>query len=431
MKLQLPKGTQDIKPEEKILRDEVVGTLKRVFERYGFSPLETPIIERYETLSAKYGGGSEILKETFRLKDRGGRSLGLRFDLTIPLARFVGMNPNLKMPFKRYQIGLTYRDGPIKLGRLREFYQCDVDTVGTENMLADAEMIKLTLDIIKELGLEGYVEVNNRKLLNGILEYADVDKNKRLDAIIIIDKLKKVGIGEVKKELRKIGLSKESIKRIDAVLGISDDYNYKKILKKLKKIIKNKIGVEGIKELEELFSYFGKNEIRNIKLNISLARGLAYYTGPVFEAFLKKSLIKSAIAGGGRYDEMIGLYLGGRKKIPATGISLGLEPIIEAIKLKRKIVKKTNTKVYVIPIKTLKESLKVIKTLRRNNINSDIDLVGRGISKNLSYANSLNIPFVIIIGKEETKNKKIKLRNMKTGRERLLTIKEVVKLLKK
>src|SRR3990167_5293613 len=161
MELQLPKGTRDFSPEEKIVRDKIVNTLKEVFELYGYAPLETPVFERYEILASKYAGGAEILKETFRFKDQGDRELGLRYDLTVPLARFVSMNPNLKMPFKRYQIGEVFRDGPIKIGRLREFWQCDVDIIGIKSMAADAEVIKLSLTAFKKLNLNPKIKVNN------------------------------------------------------------------------------------------------------------------------------------------------------------------------------------------------------------------------------------------------------------------------------
>ena len=184
MKLDTAKGVRDFPPQEKIIRQQIIDSLKSVFERYGYSPLETPIIERYEVLSAKFAAGqeSDALKETFKFEDQGRRKLGLRFDLTVPLSRFVGMNPKTKMPFKRYEIGRTYRDGPIKLGRYREFWQCDVDVVGCKDVLADAEIIKLSLDVFKELGFDAYIELNNRKLLNGILEYAKVPKQKKEQA---------------------------------------------------------------------------------------------------------------------------------------------------------------------------------------------------------------------------------------------------------
>ena len=185
MELQNAKGTKDIPPEEKIIKQKIVDTLKEVFELYGFNPIETPLLERYETIAAKYAGGAEILKETFKLKDQGKRELALRYDLTVPFSRFVGMNPNLKMPFKRYQIGRVFRDGPIKLGRYREFWQCDVDVVGTKSMKADAECLSIAKEAFKRLNLNVIIKVNNRKILDSMLEYAGVPKGKRTTTILL------------------------------------------------------------------------------------------------------------------------------------------------------------------------------------------------------------------------------------------------------
>jgi histidyl-tRNA synthetase len=413
MELQTAKGVRDFAPEEKIIRNRVVDTLKKNFENYGFSPLETPILERFETLSAKYAGGSEILKETFKLKDQGNRTLGLRFDLTVPLARFVGMNPTMKLPFKRYEIGRVFRDGPIKLGRMRQFWQCDVDVIGTKSMIADAEILALTSDIFKELKLNVVIKVNNRKLLNGILTEAGVDRYKE-DIILIIDKLAKIGEKGVKKELENLDLTNGQIKDLLKLLKQKD-------LKKLK--VTNDEGREGLKELQELFGY-----VKKIEFDPSLARGLAYYTGTVFEVFTKKGKITSSLAGGGRWDNMIGSYLGSGKEYPAVGIAFGLEPIFETLKQKEKI--QTPVKVYLIPIQTQKETMKMAQEFRKAGVNTDLDIIGRGISKNLNYANALNIPFVVFIGPDELKKKKLKLKDMKSGKEEFLTKEQIIKRLK-
>lgn len=415
MELQNAKGTRDFPPEEKILRNQIVNTLTKNFENYGFSPLETPLLERFETLSAKYAGGSEIIKETFKLKDQGDRQLGLRFELTTSLARFVGMNPNLKMPFKRYEIGPVFRDGPIKLGRMRQFWQCDVDIIGSKSMLADAEILSLAYDIFKELKLDVTIKVNNRKLLNGILEEADITQYKE-DVILVIDKLEKIGEKGVSKELEILGLNNEQIKDLLSLLKQKD-------LKKLK--ISNQEGQEGLKELEELQTLL-KNKI---EFDPSLARGLSYYTGTVFEVFLKKGKITSSLAGGGRWDKMIGGFLETEKEFPAVGIAFGLEPITETIKQSQKETIQTPTQVFLIPIQTQKETMKIAQEFRNNNINTDLDITGRGISKNLNYANSLNIPYVIFVGEEELKKNKLKLKDMKSGKEEFLTQEQIIKKL--
>lgn len=191
MTIERAKGTRDLLPEDEILRNEIIDTLKKTFENYGFSPIETPIIERYETLTSKYAGGSEIVKEMFKLKDQGDRDLGLRYDLTVPLARVIVMNPQQKMPFKRYEIGEVFRDGPIKLGRYRQFTQCDADVVGNKNMMADVECIKLAREVFSRLNMKVTIEVNNRKILDSLLDYLKIPNEKREATMIAIDKIKK------------------------------------------------------------------------------------------------------------------------------------------------------------------------------------------------------------------------------------------------
>ena len=424
MKLQTARGVQDSPPEEKIIKNKVIDTLKEVFELYGFAPLETPIIERYETLAAKFAAGeeSDALKETFSLTDQGKRNLGLRFDLTVPLARYIAMNPTLKMPFKRFEMGVVFRDGPIKAGRARQFWQCDVDTIGSKSMLADAEILAAIETGFNKLKLDTIIKVNNRKLLNGILEQAGI-KNKE-DAIVAIDKLAKIGTKGVTDELLQKGFKKKQIN--DVFKLVKENIS----LISLKKQVKTEEGKEGIKELEELFSYLRTMGIKSVNFDVSLARGLAYYTGTIFEAFMKKGSITSSLAAGGRWDKMIGDFMGGNRIVPAVGGSFGIVPIIESIKEKEELTKRTLAKVLVIPIKTEKKSLQIVEQLRNEKINANFDLNGRGMSKNLQYANSLGIPYVIIIGEDELKKNKVLLRNMVTGDQKLLALKSVIKKLK-
>lgn len=428
MKLDNAKGTRDILPEQKILRDEIVEKIKESFEVFGFLPLETPSIELYDTLAFKYAGGSEILKETFRLTDQGKRKLGLRYDLTVPLARFIAMNSGIKMPFKRYQIANVWRDGPIKLGRYREFVQCDVDTIGSSSMLADAEIIALAEDIFNKLGLKFETRINNRNLLNGMLEYIGVKEKDFNSVIISIDKLQKIGESEVKKELARKKLNAKKISELLGILKING--TNEDILIELKSKLKNNNADKGIEELEEIFSYLNLMGVRNIKLNISLARGLNYYTSTVFEVYLMDNAIKSSVAAGGRYDKMIGNFLDSKNEVPAVGISFGLDVIADSAYDEKKL-KKTLTKVYVIPIKTLNKPLELLRKLRQSKINSDIDLNERGISKNLDYADKYKIPFVVIIGENELKQNKIKLRDMNSGQESMLSEEELIERLKK
>jgi histidyl-tRNA synthetase len=409
MELQLPRGMRDFPPEEKILRDEVISVLKGIFELYGFSPLETPVVERWEVLSAKYSGGEEILKETFKLTDQGGRQLGLRYDLTVPLARFVGMNPTIKRPFKRYQIGTVYRDGPIKKGRTREFYQCDADIVGSSSPLADAECVQLALDVFEKLGIDVEVKINNRKVLYELAQAAEIPEELTEAAILSLDKLEKIGPDGVLREMIERGIARVSAERF--LSGAQD----REALKK----------GEGYRELEPVLSAL---QDPRVVWTPSLARGLSYYTGTIYEVYAKNSSVTGSLAAGGRYDNMIGQFLGGSEKIPAVGISFGLEPILEVLKEKHpnRIMRKTVTQVYVIPFKTLlAEGRAICQQLRRAGIKADMDFSAKGISDGLKYANAYEIPFVVIVGPDEVAAGKVKLRDMRSGEEKLLTVDEV------
>jgi histidyl-tRNA synthetase len=425
----MAKGTRDFPPEDKIIREELVSSLKEVFESYGYSPLETPSIERLDTLTAKFAAGTEsdAAKEIFKLTDQGNRELGLRFDLTVPFSRFVALNPNLKMPFKRYEIGRVFRDGPIKLGRYREFWQCDVDIAGAASVKAEAELLLLALEALKKLKLDAYIEVNNRKLLFGLMNFCEIPSEKRETVIISIDKLAKYGEDVVRKELVDKFVDRHSIDKLLEVFTARGSNN--DILERVASSINSDIGKEGLKELKELFEYLKFVEHGKIVLNIALARGLAYYTGAVFEGYIKNSKVTSSICGGGRYDNMIGMYASNNRLYPAVGISFGLEPITDALKLNLPELKKTVAELYIIPIQTFKESLVIATTLREAGLNVDIDLMDKGISKNLDYANTLKIPFVAFIGETELKEEKIKLKNMNTGNERLVSLDEVYDLI--
>jgi len=419
MELQLPRGMRDFSPEEKILRDEVISVLKGIFELYGFSPLETPVVERWEVLSAKYSGGEEILKETFKLTDQGGRQLGLRYDLTVPLARFVGMNPTIKRPFKRYQIGTVYRDGPIKKGRTREFYQCDADIVGSSSPLADAECVQLALDVFERLGIDVVVKINNREFLYNIIEQAGIPNWAADSAILSLDKIEKIGFKGVRKEL----LEKMPTELAD------------RLLENVKRIQEPNIAAAG--NLDRVLYYLNKDP--RVVWTPSLARGLSYYTGTIYEVYAKNSSVTGSLAAGGRYDNMIGQFLraarGGTMNSPdevwpAVGISFGLEPILEVLKEQRGELplRKTVTQVYVIPFKTLlAEGRAICQQLRRAGIKTDMDFSAKGISDGLKYANAYEIPFVVIVGPDEVAAGKVKLRDMRSGEEKLLTVDEVLR----
>ena len=416
MEIERAKGTKEVDQKQKILMNYIVEVIKKNFELYGFLPLETPTLQRYDVLASKYAGGAEILKETFKLNDQGNRDLALRYDLTVPLCIYVALNPNVKLPFKRYEIGKVFRDGPVSVERYREFWQCDADIVGSANILSDVETINLGLKIFNELKLDVQFKVNNRKILDSVLESAGIPKDKETTSVLIIDKLEKIGIEGVKKELREDKLTDVQIEKLLRLVSVEGTNTEK--LEFLKTKLNNK---EGINEMEELVRY-----IPEIYFDPSLARGLSYYTGIIFEVKLNNSDVKSTITSGGRYDNIIGNFIGNNQKYPAIGISFGLDRIELAIKERKVEI----TKAYVIPIKQTEKAMEIVKALRDNGINSDLDLIGRSISKNLEYANTLGIPYAVIIGENEIKKNKYTLRDMTTGKEEKLSVNELIKKLK-
>ena len=427
--MNIPKGTRDFLPEEKIIRDQLISKFKEVFELYGYNPLETPSLELYETLSRKDGAGeeSDSMKEVYTLEDNAGRKLALRFDQTVPLARVMAMNPEIKKPFKRYEIGKTWRDGPIKLGRYREFLQCDVDVVGIKSVLAEAELFSLVQKFFEKINLKIKMFVNNRKLINSMMDYAGVPKDSQSSAIISMDKLDKIGINGVRKEFEEKKIADDAIAKLLSLLDFNGGTN-EEILEKLGSVLKDK---EGINELKELFSYTKEFKIKNLNLNISLARGFSYYTGSIFEVFVDNETINSSLAGGGRFDEMVGRFMDSKTEVPAVGIAFGLDVIIDTLRLNNKLGrKKSVVEAYIIPIKKTMESIPILNELREAGINADMDLSGKSVGKNIDFVDKLNIPYSIFVGENELKSKKVKLKNMQTGEEKELSLKEVISTIK-
>jgi len=414
------KGTRDFLPEEMILRQQVLEKMKSVFEIFGFQPIETPALENWEVLSAKGAGGPEILKETYNFEDFGGRRIGLRFDLTVPLARVIALNPNLNLPFKRYQIQNVWRYGDIAKDRFREFLQADIDIVGSDNMLADAEIIACVISVLTELGFKDFtVRLNNRKTLSALAKYAGVPEEKVIDTLRTIDKYDKIGEEGVKEQLLTKISGAATTKILEIIISKGN-----LALEELEKLVKDK---QGIEELKQIISYLKLMKVEpKFEIDLSLARGLDYYTGPIFEVFAEEGI--GSIAGGGRYDKMIGLFSG--KDIPATGISFGIERIIEVMKEREMIkTKKSNIKVFVVAVndKVRDKVLEIAQMLRNNSVSADFDLRLRSLSKQLDYINSLGIPNAIIVGEKELKNNSVKLRNMNTGEEKLLKIDDILK----
>ncbi|HIH59569.1 MAG TPA: histidine--tRNA ligase [Nanoarchaeota archaeon] len=419
------KGTRDIVPEEAILFQEIQDIFKKNFELFGFNPLQTPTLELFETLSSQYTGGAEILKETFQLSDQGQRKLGLRYDLTVPFSRFVAMNPQLKMPFKRYQIGSVFRDGPVGSNRLREFTQCDCDVVGTKSIVADAECVQLFLQAFAALGLDVEVRVNNRKILDAMMNTLQISLDKRSSVILAIDKLDKKSRKDVEEEIYTLGVKKDVVAKLFELLNLQGSNT--KILDGIAAFVGK--DAEGVVEMRELLSYCSQ---KNVLFVPSLARGLAYYTGSIFEVYAPGTSVTSAIGSGGRYDKMIGSLLGSTQEYPAVGCSFGLDRIMAVVAEKRKQRVKSVVKVFVIPIGlSLDKVWPVVMELREKGVATDMYFVAKSVSKGLDFANAYKIPYVLLIGEDELKKKKVKLKDMNSGKEEMLSVKDVVKRVKK
>lgn len=414
------KGSYDYESKDQIIRNYISNTLRAVFEKYGYKPLSTSILCYYDLLALKYNEDNDILKEIYKVEDQGKRNLALRYDLTVPFAKFIAINRNTTLPYKRYEIGTVFRDGPVKVGRIREFTQCDVDAVGIEGQLIEAELMSLFIEGYKELGIDIIVKYNNRKIMSGIIEECKIAKEKTSETITIIDKFEKLTKEQIRLEFIKIGLKESQIDNLIKYLNM----NFNEIKENFKDT-KNLQLQEGINEINELNDYIeALNLNERVQFVSTLARGQEYYTGTVFEVFQLNGKITSSIGGGGRYDKMIGDFIGDGKKYPACGISFGLDVIFDILKEKGNI-KSTNTQVYIIPMENRKEALKIAEKLRVQNINVDIEMNNKKLKKALNYANTEKIPFVIIIGEDELKENKITIKNMETGTQQKIEIEKL------
>ncbi|MFZ3077356.1 MAG: histidine--tRNA ligase [Candidatus Aenigmatarchaeota archaeon] len=408
------KGTRDIPPEEMRRLLFVFDKCRNVFEKYGFVPLETPAFENFELLAAK--GGEAVKEEVYYFKDKGGRELGLRFDLTVGMARFIANNPNIQKPFKRYAFGKVWRYDNPQAMRWREFYQLDVDVVGSQQVEADAECLACFCECLDALGIKGYyIRVNNRNLLKAFLVSKGVLEKNMDEWFRTIDKLDKIGKEGVEKELLEKKFDKKTVKDVIASFD-----------SKLEKFSKTE-GYEELSKLIELAKSYGISE--KIKFDLSLIRGLEYYTGLVFEIGIEG--IKVSLGGGGRYDKMIKAF--GGPDLPATGISFGLSRLIQYMEEKNLFsLPKNIVKVFAANVdeKSKEYAVETAQKLRKAGIDSETDLMGKKLGKQLEYAAAAGIPFVAIIGADEIKQKSAKLRNMKTGKEEMVNIEKLAEELK-
>jgi histidyl-tRNA synthetase len=422
MEFQPLKGMKDFLPEEMIKRQYVISTVEKVFEKYGFDPFETPVIEDWKLLSAK--SGEDLAKQIFKFEDKNGREVGLRAELTPSLARVIVNNPQLPKPFKRYAIAPVWRYEEPQSGRRRQFWQADVDTVGSSSMAADAECIACAVDCMSALGFKEFsVKLNNRKILNGILETVGVDESKRTAALRAIDKIEKVGMEEVAKELEQCGLGKVQVKKLLSLTTSKGKARIKSL---------NRLCEEGVKELEEILRIgkaFGITKF--VKLDFSLARGLDYYTGPIFEIAVKSKTSIGSVAGGGRYDRMIELF--GGIPTPATGISLGIERIVEIMKEDGMFdSERTKVMLFIANVDSalLPEAVKIARKMRKKGVACQTDLMNRNLNKQLEYADSAGISYVIVVGERELKSGRFKLKDMAANSEEELPLARIAQKIK-
>lgn len=420
MKLLNVKGTFDYLPKEMSLRNKIIGILRSNFERYGYLPIETPKLNYFDLLSYKYSDDAEILNEIYRLKDQGDRDLGLRYDLTVPFCKVVGMNKNLSMPFRRYEIGPVFRNGPVKLGRTREFYQCDVDVVGIDNRYIEAEQILMAINTYKELGIDIYVKYNNRKLMSGLILYAGINEDKIDSVIGVIDKKDKVNNDDLINMLIDLDISMESInKLLDLFNKDLNDYQ----------CLDNDLIKEGLSEILELNDYLEKlNIIDDCIFTPTLARGLSIYTGIVFEFYDKKERLTCAIGAGGRYNKIITNFVNNGNTYPAVGLSFGLEPIFVILSNEEKV--NSLIDIYMVPLDTNVETLVLANEFRSKGIKVLIEMNKKKIGKCFEYAERENIKYVMIIGNNEIESNIFKIKDMEKKEEYSLKVEEIIDLFK-
>ena len=436
----LPKGTRDYNPDEMKKREYLFEVFKYNFNLYGFNCIETPSMENSEVLNGKYGEEGDRL--IYRILDSGNflknidnknnissnklkskiSKKGLRYDLTVPFARYVSMNRDkITMPFKRYQIQPVWRADRPQKGRFREFYQCDVDYIGTKSIVCESEIISLVYSIFNKLKFDNFeIKLNNRKILLGISEELNF-KNKFEKFCILIDKIDKIGVSGLQKEMKLNKFPTSSIKKLISLIELKGNNSSK--INYVKTFLSNsKIGLEGISEIENLMKIKS-----DFTLDFTLARGLSYYTSTIFEVVPTNNNIGS-LCGGGRYDDLTEIF--GYKNISGIGISFGIERIIEVLNTNnlfpKKIESNNNVLISYLSNDLIKNSLKLANKLREKGIPTDLYSEKAKLKKQLQYANNNNIPFVIIIGEDEIKNKKYMLKNMKDGNQNLLTINEII-----
>ncbi len=409
----------ELLPNEQILFEQMKNTIEQTYRQYGFLPIDTPIIELSDVLLAKAGGETE--KQIYRF-EKGDTDLSLRFDLTVPLAKYVAKNyGNLSFPFRRYQIGKVYRGERTQKGRFREFYQCDIDVIGDGELsiLNDAELPSVIYTVFKRLGFDNFtIRINNRKLLNGLfIEIGQEDNSTEI--LRIIDKIDKIGKEAVESELLRLNLNKEHVKKIMKFILIQGT-NQEKLqqLEELK--IENEQFNQGLEEIKQVLKYVGIFGVPegNYQLDLTIARGLDYYTGTVYETFLNDYRELGSVCSGGRYENLADYYTD--KKLPGVGISIGLTRLFYKLNELQliKAEKKSVADVLIISmVDDMEVPIKIASKLRNEGKKVEIYLNNKKLKAKFKYADKLEIPYVIIIGEDEIANNIVKIKNMETGEE--------------
>lgn len=446
----IPKGTRDFSPEEMLKRNYIFDTIKGVFKLYGFLPIETPAMENLSTLMGKYGEeGDKLLFKVLNsgdylsgvsheeLSQSNSQKLtakisekGLRYDLTVPFARFVVQNQNeLVFPFRRYQIQPVWRADRPQKGRYREFYQCDVDIIGSNSLLNELELIQVVDDVFGKLGIRVVIKINNRKILSGIAE-AIGEKERIVDITVAIDKLDKIGLQKVNEELSLKGVSEDAISKLQPILQMSGNNEEK--LSQIEGVIhQSKIGQKGIEEMREIFSYLsGLNITTDVELDLTLARGLNYYTGAIFEVKSLDVQIGS-ITGGGRYDDLTGIF--GLPGVSGVGISFGADRIYDVMTQLNNFEKEKSatTQVMFVNFGKTEEKycLPLVSRLRANGISTEIYPEADKMKKQMNYANKKNIRYVALAGESEIAEGVFTLKDMESGEQKKLTGSDLIQFL--
>ena len=424
-------GFMELLPNEQILFNEMKEKIQKTYEKFGFLPLDTPVIESSEVLLAKAGGETE--KQIYRF-NKGESDLSLRFDLTVPLAKYVTENyANLNFPFRRYQIGKVYRGERAQRGRFREFYQCDIDIIGENelSLLNDAELPSVIYTTFKELGFNDFtISINNRKILNGLFESLEL-KEKSVDILRIIDKIDKIGKENVIREIADIGVDSDKIDTVMKFISITGDIE--STIEQVRELnIENELFNTGVNELEEVaknINLFGVPR-ENYKIDLTIARGLDYYTGTVYETFINQYRELGSVCSGGRYDNLAEYYTD--KKLPGVGISIGLTRLFFQL-TDKKIIEAGDKSISEVMIISMMEdftkSIEIATMLRNAGISTQIYTNNAKIKNQFKYASRLNIPYVIVIGEDEVKQNKVTIKDMTTGEQTTETIEEIIEKL--